>query len=161
MLNHVTPIRLKGNRVYLPTLGLITIPCGISIRQSRVNGSPSLLVYGKDQKVVESITIANPTPENWLLAFKKAIKLLSGIRERLLCRRALKEKTPHGPIPGSGQPGVYHGRLYPTPRAIEPLERRIVYTSTLGHAVRLREAAEERYYEHWAFDESKLIPTIL
>lgn len=159
MTNHVTPKRMKGNRVYLPTLGTITIPCGIAFHTRRNGASPMISVKDMSGKVVTCITVCNPTPESWMRNIKLAVKELAKVRPTLLCRRALKVKVANGPIPGCGQPGVYSGDMYPTPRAADPLEKVIHYTSSLRHAVSLRVAAEERYNEHWAFEESLLIPT--
>lgn len=161
MTFHVTPKRMKGNRVYLPTLGMITVPCGISFITKRKTGSPMIAVSDSSGKPVTWITVSNPTPESWLRLIKLAVKELTKVRPTLLCRRALKAKVVNGPIPGCGQPGVYAGDKYPTPMAADPLEKTMHYTYSLRNAVHLREAAEERYNEHWAFEESLLIPTPL
>lgn len=156
MSNLVRPIRLAKRKLFIPTVGLMTLPCGMSISSSGKRSENYVRVHSVGKKEIKHLNVGPPTVDNWLAAINEGIQWLEQNRDVVLIRWPLRKKVEGGPIPGTGLPGVCVPKNSSLIKAYNPVERIYVSVNSLNEAVDKRNEFVELFYKTFTFDQSRM-----
>lgn len=151
MAHPVTPIRLANRKVFIPTVGILVVPCGLAI----VTGAyPHVRVYDYNQENYKNFRIWHSSASEWVEAIKDGIAWLGENRPYLSTSWPLRAPIPGESIPGKGCPGVYISGWGSS--AYNPATRKMQSTRDLEEAIRVRKEGVRLHYETHLYDPQQL-----